>query len=295
MEARSLTHPSADSLRDYGLGKLDISSSDEIMRHLENCQDCQGKVAAVSGDDFVDRLRQARRPDSTPGPSQSSRETAHSMPDTCTPPPTPPPVVGLPPELAHHPQYEVVSELGRGGMGVVFLARNRLMARMVVLKVVNQELLDRSEGKERFLREIQSAAMLHHPNVVAAYSALEIGGLLVFAMEYVEGENLAKLVKARGPLPIVNACYYALQVAHGLQHAFEKKMVHRDIKPQNLILFRDGKKHVVKVLDFGLAKVLREKSADRELTGTGMMLGTPDYIAPEQTLDAAKADIRPTT
>ena len=200
----------------------------------------------------------------------------------------------VPPELASHPQYEIVRELGRGGMGVVYLARNRLMARLEVLKVVNKDMLERSGGKERFLREIQSAAMLNHPNVVAAYSALPVGETLVFAMEYVEGEDLAKLVKERGPLGVIIACYYVFQAALGLQHAFEKKMVHRDIKPQNLIL-REGKKHVVKVLDFGLAKVKRETGEDSELTGTGKMLGTPDYIAPEQTLDATSADTRPTS
>src|ERR1700730_9644050 len=204
----------------------------------------------------------------------------------------PPPLPALPPERASHPQYEMVRELGRGGMGVVYLARNRLLARLEVLKVVNKDILERSGGKERFLREIQSAAMLNHPNVVAAYSALPVGELLVFAMEYIEGEDLAKLAKERGPLPVLNPCYYVQQAALGLQHAFEKKMVHRDIKPQNLILAREGKKHVIKVLDFGLAKVKRETDQDSELTGTGKMLGTPDYIAPEQTLDATSADTR---
>jgi serine/threonine protein kinase len=206
----------------------------------------------------------------------------------------PPPTLieGLAPELANNAQYEVVRELGRGGMGVVYLAKNRLMARHEVLKVVNQQILSRPGVRERFLREIQSAAMLHHPNVVTAYSVLPLGDLLVFAMEYIEGEDLAQLVKKRGPLPVANACYYIQQAALGLQHAFEKRMVHRDIKPQNLILCREGKKQIVKVLDFGLAKVVREEKEDTALTGAGQAMGTPDYMAPEQILDAAKADIR---
>jgi serine/threonine protein kinase len=198
----------------------------------------------------------------------------------------------VPPELAGHPDYEVLRELGKGGMGIVYLARDRLMQRQAVLKVMNRALLDRPGAEERFLREIRSAARLSHPNVVTAYSAQQLGGLLVFAMEYVEGEDLARVVKARGPLPVVNACYYAQQAALGLQHAFEKGMVHRDIKPQNLILAREGKKHVVKILDFGLAKATREQGEDNELTGPDKMLGTPDYIAPEQMRDAARADIR---
>jgi serine/threonine protein kinase len=177
-------------------------------------------------------------------------------------------------------------------MGVVYLARNRQMDRLEVLKVMGRELLEQPGAKERFEREIRSAARLSHPHVVTAYSVLPLENLLVFAMEYVEGEDLAKIVKTSGPLPVVNACYYAQQVALGLQHAFEKKMVHRDIKPQNLIRAREGKKHVIKILDFGLAKANREKATQHDLTGEGRMLGTPDYIAPEQILDAAKADIR---
>ncbi|MGH7226846.1 MAG: serine/threonine-protein kinase, partial [Gemmataceae bacterium] len=198
----------------------------------------------------------------------------------------------LPPELANNPQYEILRELGRGGMGVVYLAKNKLMDRLEVLKVVNKALIDHPAAVERFLREIRSAAKLSHANVVGAYSAVQQGELLAFAMEYIEGQDLASLVKSQGPLPVPHACFYVQQVAWGLQHAFEKQMVHRDIKPQNLILAREGKKHIVKVLDFGLAKVMRERTEDTGLTGEGKMLGTPDYIAPEQTLDAARADIR---
>jgi serine/threonine protein kinase len=177
-------------------------------------------------------------------------------------------------------------------MGVVYLAKNKLMDRLEVLKVINKTLLDHPGAIERFLREIRSAAKLSHANVVAAYSAVQQGELLAFAMEYIEGQDLASLVKSRGPVPVIHACYYVQQAALRLQHAHEKQMVHRDIKPQNLILAREGKKHIVKVLDFGLAKATREKQEDSGLTGEGAMLGTPDYIAPEQALDAAKADIR---
>jgi WD40 repeat protein/serine/threonine protein kinase len=198
------------------------------------------------------------------------------------------------------PGYEIVAELGRGGMGVVYLAKNKLMSRHEVLKVVNKELLDHAGAAARFLREICSAAQLNHPNIVTAYAALPFGDLLVFAMEYVEGEDLARVVRARGPLPVVNACHYVQQAAMGLQHAFDKGMVHRDIKPANLILARDGKKHIIKILDFGLARAAREKegasrkltAVDRKLTQLGTVLGTPEYIAPEQILDAAGADIR---
>ncbi len=281
-------HPSADVLQAFGLGKLDDSSSEVVMNHLEQCENCRKEVASLSGDDFVNRLRQARGHSSTSTPAKALSETAGGP----KPSPSRPAIANIPPELEANHQYEFLRELGRGGMGVVYLAKNKLMDRLEVLKVVNKALLNHPGAVERFLREIRSAAKLSHANVVGAYSALQMGELLVFAMEYIEGQDLASVVKSQGPLPIPHACFYVQQAAQGLQHAFEKGMVHRDIKPQNLILAREGKKHIVKVLDFGLAKATREKKDDTGLTGEGQMLGTPDYIAPEQTLDAAKADIR---
>lgn len=181
-------------------------------------------------------------------------------------------------------------------MGVVYLARNRLLDRREVLKVLNRHMADSPGMVERFLREVRSAARLSHPNVVTAYSALQVDGLLVFAMEYVEGEDLARLVRELGPLPISHACDCAYQAANGLQHAFEQGMVHRDVKPHNLIATRvptqEGGKVVVKVLDFGLAKMSHGEARDNSLTDSGQMLGTPHYIAPEQALDAQTADIR---
>ena len=206
--------------------------------------------------------------------------------------PTPPATETLPPDLAENPDYEVLGELGRGGMGVVYLARNRLMGRKEVLKVVSGNLLDRSIVRERFLREIRNAAQLHHPNIVTAYSAVRAGDRIVLAMEHVEGCDLASLVKSRGPLPVADAANFAYQAALGLQHAHERGMIHRDIKPSNLMLAGQGKRATVKILDFGLAKATQEAPIDGGLTREGQMLGTPDYIAPEQSLDAQKADIR---
>ena len=177
-------------------------------------------------------------------------------------------------------------------MGVVYLAQNTLMGRLEVLKVVGGHLLNRPGVLERFQREIRSAARLRHANIVTAYTALRLGEGLVLAMEYVEGLDLAKMVKAKGPLPVSHSCNFAYQTAIGLQHAHEHGMVHRDIKPANLILSRVGKKAVVKVLDFGLAKITSEGQADGGLTREGQMLGTPDFIAPEQIRDSQSADIR---
>ncbi len=145
---------------------------------------------------------------------------------------------------------------------------------------------------ERFLREIRAVAKLRHPNIVTAYHATRLGQSTVFAMEYVEGYDLAQLVRGQGPLPVSLACNFVYQAALGLQHAHEEGLVHRDIKAGNLMLSRKGNKATVKVLDFGLAKATREEKVDGGLTSEGQALGTPDFIAPEQILDAPNADIR---
>ena len=177
-------------------------------------------------------------------------------------------------------------------MGEVYLAHNEPMDRPEVLKAVQRALLNKSGAVDRFLQEIRNAGRLHHPNIVTAYNCIEAGDSLVLAMEYVPGQDLAALVKSGGALPVANAAHYIRQAALGLQHAFEKGMVHRDIKPHNLMLARDGTKHTIKILDFGLAKVTSEKPVDGALTRDNQMLGTPDYVSPEQTRDAARADIR---
>ena len=284
-------HPSDQTLSAYGLGKLDDASAETVSKHLEDCDSCQRRVAELSSDEFLGRLQNAQvKSDKSaadwPPSGVSSTEGARG------PVVPPPPVDTLPPELVDHPDYEIVRELGRGGMGVVYLARNKLMGRLEVLKVVGGQLVERPGVRDRFLREVQSAAKLQHKNIVAAYSAMRLGESIVLAMEYIDGEDLAKMVKSRGPLPVVHACYFIYQAALGLQHAHERGMVHRDIKPANLIFAIEGKKGVVKVLDFGLAKVTSEGQADSGLTREGQMLGTPDYIAPEQIRDAQSADIR---
>ena len=205
---------------------------------------------------------------------------------------SPPSPDDLPPGLANHPDYKIVRELGRGGMGVVYLAHNTLMGRDEVLKVMGRNIIEKPGVEERFLREIRAVAKLRHANIVTAHTAFRLGEGIAFAMEYVDGYDLSKLVKSKGPLPVAHACNFVYQAALGLQHAHEEGMVHRDIKPGNLMLTRKADRPVIKVLDFGLAKATREQALDTELTREGQMLGTPDYIAPEQTLDAQKADIR---
>ena len=200
-----------------------------------------------------------------------------------------------PSPLTEHPDYLIMRELGRGGMGVVYLAQNRLLGRHEVLKVISREIMDRPGALDRFLREIRAVAELRHPNIVTAYHAARLGDSIVFAMEHVEGLDLSRLVKARGPLPVSHACSYIHQAALGLEHAHERGMVHRDIKPSNLMLAREGNRAIIKVLDFGLAKVKSEQLNDSGLTREGQLLGTPDYVAPSRHSTLATPIFAPTS
>ena len=199
--------------------------------------------------------RVANRPgQSTAGKTEFDwpEDPRHTGAENSDPEPT------LPASLAAHPVYTVKRELGRGGMGVVYLAENRLMGRYEVLKVMGQQVVERPEFLDRFLREIRAVAKLHHPNIVTAYHADRLGESVIFAMEYVDGLDLSRLVRARGPLPVAHACSYIHQAALALAHAHERGMVHRDVKPGNLMLTREGERATIKVLDFGLAKVKSE-------------------------------------
>ncbi|HSG69626.1 MAG TPA: protein kinase, partial [Planctomycetaceae bacterium] len=209
----------------------------------------------------------------------------------------------LPASLADHPRYRIVDLLGKGGMGDVYQAEHIVMNRPVALKIINRELVKKSQAVERFRREVHAAARLSHPNIVTAHDAEQAGELHFLVMEFVDGIDLSRLVKERGALPVHEACDYARQAALGLQHAHEQGMVHRDIKPHNLMVTADG---TVKILDFGLAGFATESalmeaeesegagsdSIPLHLTTVGSVMGTPDYIAPEQACDAHSADIR---
>lgn len=188
--------------------------------------------------------------------------------------------------------YVILERLGEGGMGQVFKARHKSMGRVVALKVLRKERLVNPDAIKRFHREIQAAARLSHPNIVMAYDADHVGNNHFFVMEYVDGIDLSQLVKKKGPLSPGRACNYIAQSARGLQHAHEQGMVHRDIKPHNLLLTRDAQ--TVKILDMGLARLgeSEQDSAFSQLTQDGKVVGTPDYIAPEQARNSHTADIR---
>jgi serine/threonine-protein kinase len=189
--------------------------------------------------------------------------------------------------------YVLMERIGQGGMGQVFRAKHRIMERVVALKIIRHERLANPEMVKRFRREIKLAAQLTHPNIVAAYDADEVNGMHFLVMEFVEGIDLARHVEKNGRRPVPQACDWVRQVALGLQHAHERGMVHRDIKPANLLLA--VKENVVKVLDMGLARLSHAADAEQTaagLTQEGTVMGTPDYMAPEQAEESTAVDIR---
>jgi serine/threonine protein kinase/formylglycine-generating enzyme required for sulfatase activity len=183
--------------------------------------------------------------------------------------------------------HEVLDLLGRGGMGSVFKARNRRLDRIEAIKVISGKKLGTVEARQRFDREARAAARISHPNVVATYDAGEFNGISYLTMQFVDGLDLAKTVRSRGPLPVDHAVAYILQAAAGLQAAHEAGIIHRDIKPHNLLLDRQGK---VRILDMGLARLsdAANMAAQEGLTQSGQMMGTIDYMSPEQTIDVRK-------
>jgi len=193
--------------------------------------------------------------------------------------------------------YRLLDCIGTGGMGQVFRASHLTMDRVVALKIIRKEKLAQPMAVQRFYQEVRLAAQLAHPNIVQAFDAGQVGDTHFFAMEFVEGIDLARLVKESGPLPVADACEYIRQAASGLAHAHEKGLIHRDIKPANLLLSTSGSQTkrtgTIKILDMGLARLqATAEQPDKGLTRVGTVVGTPEYLAPEQAMNARTVDGR---
>ena len=282
---RTDAHPSPDDLRAFALGLLPAGEAAAVETHLADCFACTRRLDELPADGFLAALRAARS-GSTAATPAGSAVSLH-----------PRSLEGPPPELVGHPRYTLGELLGRGGMGTVFRAEHALMGRPVALKVIAPRLLEHPGAADRFRREVRAAATLDHPHIVTAFDAEEVGPLTVLVMEYVPGRTLAERLEEVGPLPAAEAAGYARQAALGLAHAHARGMVHRDIKPANLMLTPGG---VVKILDFGLARLAEPDPADLPppdpaapttpgVTHTGVVLGTADYVAPEQAEDPRAA------
>lgn len=202
--------------------------------------------------------------------------------------------------------YHVLDKLGQGGLSHVYKARHAEYDSVVALKVLRAEALESSEGRDQFLREMEAMAALDHPNIVQFCDVDQAGETFFFAMEFVDGTDLGKLVRLSGPLPVDEACEYIRQAALGLQHAYERNLVHRDIKPVNLYVTfphehsprrrkaTKRKRGTVKILDWGLAS-RRSPVPEFETPNPALekaLIGTADYISPEQAKNAQAVDAR---
>jgi len=187
--------------------------------------------------------------------------------------------------------YTVEGELGRGGMGVVYKARDERLKRQVAIKVLPPELAFREEIRIRFLREAETAARLSHPHIVPIHSVGEgPDGLVYFVMAYVDGESVAAKLKRRGQLPSEEARRIMLETADALGAAHALGIIHRDVKPDNILL--EGSRGRVVVTDFGIAKALSSTTGSATLTATGVAIGTPHYMSPEQAAGDREIDGR---
>jgi formylglycine-generating enzyme required for sulfatase activity/tRNA A-37 threonylcarbamoyl transferase component Bud32 len=189
-------------------------------------------------------------------------------------------------------KYILLDLLGEGGMGRVYKAHQTRLGRDVAVKVIRKEKLKHPAAEARFKQEINALSTMKHPNVVDVIDADLDGDTKYYVMEYVDGTDLTRMVRERGPLPVHEACEYIRQAALGLHHAFEKELVHRDIKPSNILVSRNGKS--VKLVDLGLAR-LGDEPAEMEagrITQEGFVIGTPDFLAPEQARNPMNVDIR---
>ena len=174
-------------------------------------------------------------------------------------------------------RYRLESKLGSGGMSTVYLALDEVLDRPVAVKLLHREISEEADQLERFRREARAAARLSHPNLVGVIDAGEDDGRPYIVFEYIEGRTLKRRIQEEGSLPVDEAVAYAIEIGRGLTAAHARKLVHRDVKPQNVLIDPDGR---AKVTDFGIARSLEQKG----MTATGRVLGTTDYVSPEQAM-----------
>jgi hypothetical protein len=259
----------ADELDAFALGKLPAEAHECAARHVESCARCLHALATVTP-----------QPDSL---LADLHRAAALGPSTHEPARQPPATIG---------GYEIVRELGQGGMGIVYLARQPAADRLVALKQVLPAAVagltpeQRAEVLERFRSEARAASRLSHESFVPVFEVGEANGWPFYTMRYIRGASLAAIVRDTGPLPPQQAAAYIEAVAHAVHHAHAQGVIHRDIKPHNILLDADRRPYVT---DFGLAKRLDRSDGP---TVSGRAMGTLGYAAPEQVVDASRAGVR---
>ncbi|TWT96318.1 Serine/threonine-protein kinase PknB [Neorhodopirellula pilleata] len=287
--------PPQDSLEAFVQDEIGWGNHDEIQSHIETCPRCQlvleNHVENADANVLVRRvIHNCNAKSGVLGEWNQSRVERVAKALLMNDQPT------IKKELAEFPTingYDVERVLGRGGMGIVLKARHQRMRRDVAIKVLPETAFRDPASVDRFYREVQAVAQLSHPHIVAAYDAGEQDEIHYFVMEYIQGQDLEKIVKQLGPLAVEDAVECIIQAAKGLEYAHDRGIIHRDIKPANLLLQQNG---IIKVLDMGLARRNDvnpdANEEDAQLTQVGQIMGTVDFMAPEQALDTRSADAR---
>jgi serine/threonine protein kinase len=279
-------HPSPAELSDFALGSLDEKRAAVIEAHVYGCDRCSKVVSKAPGDDFLRQLQASRlaaTDESDPNGSARPLDT-----------------VGLPigslglaelsAELRNHPCFEIKRLIAEVAMGRFYLAQARDCGAYVAVKLMRPDIADNKRMVDRFLQESRVAEKLRHPNIARVIGFESIGHSALIAMEFVRGRTLAQIVRQRGPLPVAEACEYVRQAASGLACAASHGVVHRDIKPHNFIF--DPRARLIKIVDFGLGRLVDEQRTGSRLTQADEILGTLEYISPEQAANSRDADVR---
>jgi tRNA A-37 threonylcarbamoyl transferase component Bud32 len=292
MTINNPTHPKCfdrEILADFTLGKLPVAEIERITAELETCPACQSTL------DMLADLEDSVVADLRSGAAQGvGRLHAELEPQIREAEQIGRRVWGQPkPEVPGEPspkflgQYEILEQIGQGGMGRVYKALHTRLKRLVAVKLLPAQRLADPQAVARFQREVEAVGRLNHPNIVQALDANELDGQHFLVTEFVDGTDLSRLVRSGGRLPVPDACEIVRQAALGLQHAHEHGLVHRDVKPSNLMLSSTG---IVKLLDLGLARLRPETPIPADVTVSGQVMGSADYMAPEQCLDAREVD-----
>lgn len=281
----------SDVLRDFLAGRVSANRAAELEVHLATCSKCQ--AAAERHNLQFDSLLAAARSAVVSDPVEREPELALALSaigrlwspankgaagtdPTCT----------VAPEIHN---YRLIEILGEGGMGTVYRAVHVHLHKTVALKIMKSDRSGNPQAVSRFEREMKAIGRLEHPHIVRALDAGEQRGVYFLVMEFIEGIDLDQMIRSLGPLPLADACEIARQAALGLAHAHEHNLVHRDVKPSNLMLAPDGH---VKVLDLGLAQFQQSVDGGQELTLDGQMIGTLLYMSPEQLAGGKNIDHR---
>lgn len=311
--------PSPEIIRNFAVGRLATEAIDDVATHIDSCETCQLRMErlSASGDTLVKALQVEAQPEGFLDEA-ACQECVQRLVEQSTsgfgtgewvksPEPDEPPIS---PKGVRFGQYLLLRQIGRGGMGSVYQALHLHLERMVAIKVLSSNRMKDQDAVSRFEREMRAVGRLEHPHIVRAMDAGEHEGVHFLVMEYVHGPDVSTVISRVGELRFEDACEIARQAAVGLDYAHRRGLVHRDIKPSNLMISvsPDAVQHahdepaVVRVLDFGLALLeddrgiviagLSSPAVFSELTSTGQLMGTLDYIAPEQIDNSHDVDVR---